>query len=769
MCAAAQERNVRLLMLDGGVLGHPDQPPIPENRVYQFSTADELDAVIVWKAAISYAVNDEEFKQFLAGLRVPAVIIEGRVDGHPTIDLDTANGVVSVMEHLYTDHGYRRFGFLGQHEHHEGFRKRYECFHDYLESRGIEPVPQAIKPFLIHGVEQTIDGKFGSGQIGGWLSEVMKNNVEVIVCASDWVASQLLIALNDLGFLVPRDIAVVGFDDSRHSSWIDPPMTTAGGAWEAIGQKAVLTALDLFDGTPVASEQLIPVHLIIRESCGCDFLRTNKFDSYLTNGMDLQEQLFRLAEADQCPMSQELAHDLAEAWMAEADHDGRLFLRVLKTWLERGVRYQGPFAPWQGLLSILFAHKPSRRTAKPETFEMTARALVAHFGERSTGYRMYSSGLFDLRESDLGLALIACRDRIELDHVLSTYLPGLDIRKWSLVVDGDPVASPIGMRPWNYDSGSKPYWIVQGLVADGNSIGYIAYQSGTINDMRLSRVTKRIGQALLSINQRSKIEKHAQILENTLIHLKQTTGQLVHSEKLAAIGTLVCGIAHQLNTPVGTMLTASTYQLKVIGEYADMIDPDNQPMDHIRDLLERSNKIILAGTEKIIHIINRIKQLSHFPQNRTDEVFQVGTFCRTLINTFKDLPSDTRITWNIEIADNLLFACSPEAIGPVMTNLISNSLSHGFRGKTSGKIDIHIRKDDTGNLLWTYADDGNGIPELERSSLYLPFHAAMKGRNPGLGTFLIHSLITQALNGTIEAQFPVEGGLRYEIYIPAAK
>jgi signal transduction histidine kinase len=310
---------------------------------------------------------------------------------------------------------------------------------------------------------------------------------------------------------------------------------------------------------------------------------------------------------------------------------------------------------------------------------------------------------------------------------------------------------------------------VQGLVADGNSIGYIAYQSGTINDMRLSRVTKRIGQALLSIHQRLKIEKHAQILEKTLIHLKQTTGQLVHSEKLAAIGTLVRGLAHQLNTPVGTMLTASTYQLKVIGEYADMIDPNNPPMDHIRDSLERSNKIILAGIEKITNIISRIKQLSYFPQNRTDEVFQVGTFCRALINTFQVLPTDTRITWNIEIADNLMFACSPEAIGPVMTNLISNSLNHGFRGKTSGKIDIHIRKDETGNLLWTYADDGNGIPELERSSLYLPFHAAMKGRNPGLGTFLIHSLITQALNGTIEAQFPIESGLRYEIYIPAAK
>jgi signal transduction histidine kinase/ligand-binding sensor domain-containing protein len=231
--------------------------------------------------------------------------------------------------------------------------------------------------------------------------------------------------------------------------------------------------------------------------------------------------------------------------------------------------------------------------------------------------------------------------------------------------------------------------------------------------------------------QKEELEQQKEELQITLENLQQTQTQLIQSEKLAALGGLVAGVAHEINTPVGISVTAASSMA-----------------EETRDMAEKykANKIVDQSTE----------------QKRE---FKLREYSEDVIRSLYPRLKGKKIDISIDIDEKLVLNSYPGAYSQVLTNLILNSLVHGFEGKAHGKITFSAKVDKK-NLIIEYSDDGKGIKEDHLSKVFDPFFTTNKRAGTGLGLHIVHNLVSQKLNGSINCENKPEEGAKFTIEIP---
>ena len=219
------------------------------------------DGIIVFTDSL----EDRELQR-LSRINFPTVLLHQTppTDYHiPVITIENKDGAAMLVSHLIEAHGRRRIVYLQGPEGHEdsGWRER-----GYLEALETHGLP--FDPTLI------LNGGFDEDVAFITMQQMLLDGLDfdAVFAGDDDAAIGAMRALRNVGRLIPQDVAVVGFDDVPFARYLSPALTTVRAPIEEVGREAVRQLKHLMDGDQADTLTLMRTELIIRESCGCDFL-----------------------------------------------------------------------------------------------------------------------------------------------------------------------------------------------------------------------------------------------------------------------------------------------------------------------------------------------------------------------------------------------------------------------------------------------------------------------------------------------------------------
>lgn len=255
-------------------------------------------------------------------------------------------------------------------------------------------------------------------------------------------------------------------------------------------------------------------------------------------------------------------------------------------------------------------------------------------------------------------------------------------------------------------------------------------------------------------------------LEQTI---KERTAQLVESEKMAALGNLVAGIAHEVNTPLGISITASSAITDSIKKLEKAMIDGRLSEGLFKSFLQESYKLLFM----LEHNLGRAADLiHHFKQTAVDHsdqnihIFDVKKSLGSLVLSLKTEMTKHGVNVKIDIVEKLTIYSYPSAWSQIFSNLILNSCNHAFENNNNPEINIKISTMQD-KIIAEYIDNGCGIPEENIAQIMLPFFTTKRGQGgTGLGLSIVYNLITEQLKGTIEIKSELGKGINILIECP---
>jgi len=267
----------------------------------------------------------------------------------------------------------------------------------------------------------------------------------------------------------------------------------------------------------------------------------------------------------------------------------------------------------------------------------------------------------------------------------------------------------------------------------------------------------------------ARISTHLHLQELTH-QLQQSHQELVQSEKMASLGRLVAGFAHELNTPLGVAIgSASALQTeaKKINGLMEQEEIDVDELLSALDVIDKGSDLTLSNLERAANLVTSFKRTA--VDQTSDEVrsFPVHEVVNDIINTLHSRFKKTDIDIQVDCPKALKVKSLPGALEQILTNLLMNSLIHGFNnGKNAGVIKIKVQFDGE-YLHLEYSDNGFGIAPENLEKIFEPFfttHRAYGGS--GLGMYICYNLVATQLHGTISCESVLGTGVVFKIDYP---
>ena len=251
--------------------------------------------------------------------------------------------------------------------------------------------------------------------------------------------------------------------------------------------------------------------------------------------------------------------------------------------------------------------------------------------------------------------------------------------------------------------------------------------------------------------------------------LQSAQRQLILSEKMASLGQLVAGVAHEINTPLGNCVTALSFNINALEEvqkkyveqrltatdFGNYLTSSSESMELIEKNLKRAAE--LMRTFKNVAVSQSVEEVSRF---------KIAPHIREVLLTLNPQMRHTEIAIEIDVEDSIEVTSFAGAYYQLLSNLILNSVRHAFPDK-KGTISISVRKDHAAIYL-DYADDGEGMDSDTLNKIFDPFFTTKRGSGgTGLGMYMIYNIVTQLLGGSIKANSSQGEGTQFEIILPS--
>ncbi|HEX9194606.1 MAG TPA: ATP-binding protein [Azonexus sp.] len=252
-------------------------------------------------------------------------------------------------------------------------------------------------------------------------------------------------------------------------------------------------------------------------------------------------------------------------------------------------------------------------------------------------------------------------------------------------------------------------------------------------------------------------------------NLKLAQGELVRNEKLAALGNLVGGIAHELNTPIGNGVMAVTTLHDQVRDFRREMAGGlrRSQLDSFVERVERGSEIAVRNLQRANELIASFKQVAVDQTSVQRRPFILSEVVDEILLTLQPTLRRTPYKVRSEIAAGVAMDSYPGPLGQVLTNLLTNALVHGFEGCSKGLIEITGGPGDEGEVCLTIADDGMGIPPELLDRVFDPFVTSKLGRGgTGLGLHIVWNTVTVVLGGSISVDSAPGQGTRFRIILP---
>ena len=358
------------------------------------------------------------------------------------------------------------------------------------------------------------------------------------------------------------------------------------------------------------------------------------------------------------------------------------------------------------------------------------------------------------------------------------------------------------LQSWTQRSNTQRKFYLKILIST-MSMAFIVIGFFYYNNVRLSREIQQRKQVEVSLTrQRNKAEKaekkakqylheidalnsglelkiiertedlEKQIEERKLIekNLRETQSVLVEAEKMASLGGLVAGVAHEVNTPLGIGITAITHLKDKLNELLHHYQSGEMKRSDLEAFLkisETSVSIVFDNLSRASQLIKSFKEIS-VDQSGADirEIYLYEYLEQLLISlqpNIKRRPIQVDIS---SIPTSLRLRLEPGALAQIFTNLIMNSLTHAFEPEQAGLIKISANTEGK-NLLLRYQDNGKGIANENLRKIFEPFFTTKRHRGgSGLGLNIVYNLVTRKFRGKIHVESEIDQGVQFLIEFP---
>lgn len=307
------------------------------------------------------------------------------------------------------------------------------------------------------------------------------------------------------------------------------------------------------------------------------------------------------------------------------------------------------------------------------------------------------------------------------------------------------------------------------FVSRGYAIGAVDYLTKPIDDNIL----------LNRVRHYQHLHEREQLLEEALIELRTMRANLLQTEKLSALGPIVAGVSHELNTPLGNLKMATSTMSKRIQDVTKAFETGNltreQMLEYITDssdLMDIANRSV----ERALNLVGNFKQMSADQISENRSKFDLHTLIGNAVSTFRLGLNSVPWKISIEIPEKIQMDNFPRLLEQIVNNILTNCIRHAFNGRDTGQIRIEAHTEDLireaglqklKQVVLTISDDGVGVEPANLSRVFDPFFTTKMGQGgSGIGLNICHRIATTLLGGSITLDSDVGSGTVITLTVP---
>lgn len=269
-----------------------------------------------------------------------------------------------------------------------------------------------------------------------------------------------------------------------------------------------------------------------------------------------------------------------------------------------------------------------------------------------------------------------------------------------------------------------------------------------------------------------RLEQQNAALNTALHQLQEAQSELVRQEKLASLGRLVAGVAHEINTPLGICVTATSHLVQELKLARDELETGAMTEDSLAgffDVIDQSLRIMTTNTQRAAALVRSFKQVAVDQSSDGLRSFNLNTYLNEVLLSLQPKLKGRPVKVDLQCPKDLVLDSFPGAVSQIVTNMVVNSLVHGYEREQKGTILIRAVPDGD-MVMFDYADDGAGMDEDTLSKLFDPFFTTKRGAGgSGLGAHILYNLATGPLGGTVHVESELGKGLRYQLRFPRSR
>ena len=259
-------------------------------------------------------------------------------------------------------------------------------------------------------------------------------------------------------------------------------------------------------------------------------------------------------------------------------------------------------------------------------------------------------------------------------------------------------------------------------------------------------------------------------LNGALASLRAMQSELVRSEKMAALGSLVAGVAHELNTPIGNSVTVGSTLKAKAADLALAFEKGEMRRSTMKDFIDSfmwGTDILMSSLTRASELIGSFKRVAVDQSSDQRRQFDLQKTLQEVCLTLEPMYKNTPFELTIDFPTGIMMDSFPGALGQVVTNFVSNALQHGFDGRRRGHMQLSGSVSQPGQVTLHFSDDGVGMTEDTLKRIYDPFFTTKLGHGgSGLGMNIAYNIVRDVLGGNIQVQSRLGQGTHITVEIP---
>jgi signal transduction histidine kinase len=263
---------------------------------------------------------------------------------------------------------------------------------------------------------------------------------------------------------------------------------------------------------------------------------------------------------------------------------------------------------------------------------------------------------------------------------------------------------------------------------------------------------------------------HANVeLNRTLDVLQTTQAELVEREKFASLGTVVAGVAHEVNTPIGVGVTAASALKQATVRLQKKVEAGELKKSDLMSYVEvaaRSADILEANLGRAAELVRSFKQVAVDQSSEAVRVVELGRYIHDVMSSLRPELRKAGHGVTVDAPNPVELETTPSAIWQIVSNLVMNSILHAYEPAQRGHLTVSVTRAE-GAAILVYRDDGKGMTPDVRRRIFEPFFTTRRGQGgSGLGLSIVYNLVTKTLGGTILCTSAPDVGTEFMITIP---